>query len=158
MSGGPEEPIIEREGAFKVTVQSGGRNLNNFEHELVHHVSLNRVKLSELQRFAHSEKIAIPKSDVRGGFMGLSVRPGIPRNILELLGVGPGDIVTALGTKRTDADTSLEKFLLSLGGAPEASLTFERKGEPHKVLFLVEVLPSEGAQLPLQGSPVQQDY
>ena len=129
---------IQHTGNFEVTVRSNGREVKNFNQELVHHLTMSRSSLAELQDYSKREAIATPRRDSRGAFQGLKVRSQVPRTVLQELGIMPGDVVTAFGTKKVEADMSFEEFLLSFDALDEASLTFERKGEAHKVIYSLE--------------------
>jgi hypothetical protein len=142
------EGDIERTSGFQVSVHSNGREVKNFEQELVHRTTLSRQALIELQRYAKNETLTVPRKDERGGFEGLKVRSGVPRPILDTLGLRSGDVVTALGTRKVEPSSSFEEYLLAIGSLSDSSLTFERRGVPHKVIYSIE-----GSGTGAAGSP-----
>ncbi len=147
LSGSSDEPVVERQGAMKVSVLSNGQPLKNFEQELIHRVELDGPGVVRLEEFAAREKIVTPKRDARGGLMGLKVRVGLPPEILKSLGVAGGDVVTAFGVRRAKTESSLGEFVNALHKSPESSLTFERQGVPHKVLITVKgPIPARAAR------------
>ena len=78
----------------------------------------------------------IAARDGRGKVMGVKVgkvRPGA----LTDLGLRQGDIVTAVNAKHASTVRDLGYLYVSLREEKTASLTFEREGQPHKILYYV---------------------
>jgi len=132
----PEPMIIEEQGGFRVSVKSNGREVKDFESDLVHHVLLNSGKVAEAKTElrAVSAQDAVDQFGKRYGFRisGSS----------DTLGLRPRDIVTATGKKSAP---TLEDLVTLVGTLPKGtaeageapiSFTFDREGRPHKTILL----------------------
>lgn len=130
-------PEIQRRGAFEVKVKSNGKEVKDFQQDLVHRKELSRGVLAELQDYSKKAEITFPHKDANGNFQGLKVKKATPPNVLSALGLLAGDVVTAFGMKRVEPDMSFMEFLLSLDALDDSSITLLRKGQAHKVLYLI---------------------
>lgn len=135
------EPVEGQNGQkFKVSVTSGGREVKDFNEKLVQRVAIGPDQVEEVLKM-WPEKVLVPfdgvaARDGRGKVMGVRVgkmRSGSPTN----LGLRPGDIVTAVNAKHASTVRDLGYLFVALREQKTASLTFEREGKPHKILYYV---------------------
>lgn len=148
LSSSPEPGEIERSGHFEVKVKANGKEQRNLQETLIHRRDLDAETLSAVQSFSQRTEIAEPRKDRQGGLYGLKVKKGLPPPVTQALGLEAGDIVTAFGAKRVEADMSFMEYLLSLGALEESSVTLLRRGVPHKVLYSISHPPGQQASKP----------
>ena len=135
-----KEPVLEkREGDFKVSVASNGKAVSNFNEQLVHRVTLSPAELKKV--FVKPPKdIRLPFTaqkifDGRGGIKGVKVTNFRANGGSSSFGLEENDIVTAFGRNHAKSPSDFWLLYQELMKESTATVTLERKGQPHKILF-----------------------
>ncbi len=131
----------KRTGEFKVSVSTDGEDVSNFKTPLVHRVS---VTPQELRRYLSAERNALvlpfqarKVRDLKGGVKGIRVVKIISGK-RTALGLLENDLLTAVGRKHLSGLQDLGKLFSQLQTEKQASLTLEREGKPHKILYYLD--------------------
>ena len=112
----------------KVTVSTSGKEINDFEREFIHRVTLTTRELELVSNFA-----AVQDSfDQFGKGVGLKLLADLPR-----LSMQKGDVLTAIG-KRVIAPGDRFLILKSQIVKGQSSITFLRAGRAYKTLIEVK--------------------
>lgn len=129
--------IIEGGGEYKVSVTSNGRAVEDFQENLVNRVDVSDTLLAaEVARFRKKQPLqGAPEKDNRGKIAGLRIRSIDPASGMWTQALRTGDVVTAVERKKVTRVADLSDVLITLKAKQLATLTFERSGRPHKVLF-----------------------
>lgn len=132
---------IER-SSMKVTVKSSGVEVKDFNKELVERRLLSAEQINNILRF-YPHRLVLPfemikELDSRGGIRGLKIsKVLIPSEALSL-GLYMNDILTAFGKKLAYSPNDFSAFLVELSSFGQSSITLERSGKPHKIIYNCE--------------------
>ena len=138
--GAKNEPeIVGRSGDYAVTVSSGGKELRDFSAPLVHRVSLKKRTVEEMLKF-WPKRLDLPfdgaaERDNRGKVMGVRITSIKPKRDLKSLGLRKGDLLTAAEQKLMTTPRDFVQVLDSLKQSGLGTVTIERDGKPHKILY-----------------------
>lgn len=127
-------------GEFEVSVKADGKAVSNHEQKLVHRVELAQKDLDQVMS-TWPERLNIPFSseaekDVRGDVVGL--RLSWSGSALPTLGLQDGDVLTAVGKRHAQNLRDLSGVIFALENRELASVTIERQGQPHKLLYYLK--------------------
>lgn len=134
------EPVTGKNGErYQVSVSAGGREIRDFSTPLVHRLSLPSRAVDQMLK-AWPDRVDVPfdgstARDTRGKVMGVKVARLRSTQATELLGLRQGDIVTAVNAKRATTVRDMGVLLNELREKKSATLTLEREGRPHKILY-----------------------
>ncbi|MFN8392420.1 MAG: PDZ domain-containing protein [Bdellovibrionota bacterium] len=137
-SSNPPEPNYEvrADHQFKVSVYSDGREVKDFNAPLVHRVDLTAAQLAQIG--GTPMKLPFQASSEKDGLGKVSgvrvLRPKAGDNP-SMLGLQEKDLVTAVGTVRVKSVDDFRTLFDQLRGSKSASITVERQGKPHKILY-----------------------
>ncbi len=139
MSLSDSEPIqSKRTGQFEVSVTSGGEKVSNFHTPLVHRVT---VSTRELDAFLAPDRktILLPFKarkvrDLKGEVKGIRVVQ-IDSVKTNSLGLRDNDLLTAVGRVHLKQPQDMSLLFSDLQREKQATLTLEREGKPHKILY-----------------------
>jgi hypothetical protein len=134
---------------FRVSVASGGKVVENPSDELVHRVGLTRANI---RAYMNSSKgtgnlpfTARTEYDSRGKPMGLRILQLNRESSLSFLGLKEKDLVTAIGPRLISEPQHILYLFDDLSKSKRSSMTVERSGKPHKILYeLQEPSPETG--------------
>lgn len=133
----PSQPLPDR--SFRVSVESGGKPIENFEENLIHRITLTDKDV-DTALASPSGGLNLPfeltrELDSTGAIKGLrvvSIQPG--RGSLAL-GFRRGDVVTAVNKIHLKQPSELRTVFESMRERKLVSITLERAGVPHKILL-----------------------
>lgn len=131
----PGPVILDSE--MQVSVSTNGKPVQNFETALVHRISVPKKFASNLL-VSSAKGIPLktaPEKDQNGKITGLRIRSSQDSSVLSTLGLQPNDLITAIGQKHAEKPTDLVDLFQSLVQTKEFSITLERSGMPHKILY-----------------------
>lgn len=131
--------LEQRRSGFKVSVETGGKPVADFSTQLVHRVVLTPEQIDTVMA-SWPDRLylpfeAQPDRDTWGKICGIKVTRMKSDSNLPNLGLKLGDRVTAVGVSHTKESRDLWKLFDQLRRNSEASLTLEREGKPHKILY-----------------------
>lgn len=136
-----EQPEPERTHRFEVSVKTGGEAVKDFNTSLVHRIILNKDEFNALLlRTRNKQNVTFvfsPDRDSKGGVKGLKVSRAEQR-YATMLGFGQGDLITAVGKAQMKNQDPLRVLLNDFQATKKATLTLERNGKPHKILYYLE--------------------
>lgn len=131
----------KRSGEFKVSVSTDGEQVSNFRTPLVHRVSVSprelRAYLSEDRQALVLPFQARRVRDLKGGVKGIRVVK-ILSGKRSALGLIQNDLLTAVGRQHLSGLQDLGTLFTVLRTEKQASLTLEREGKPHKILYYLD--------------------
>jgi len=127
---------IQRGHDYRVSVYSDGKEVKDFNSALVDRLILSRQAMEILS----SKQSAIPLSgrperDNRGQSSGVRITAGENPKGLAMFGFREKDLLTAVGTRRAQSIDDLRYIMPALEKEKMASVTLERNGKPHKILY-----------------------
>lgn len=141
-------PVLER-GDLKVSVRTNGKPVTNFQTPLVHRVEMTAVQ-SLVYFDPKSGRLQLPfiaqaEHDDRGKTTGIRVvrrsspagtssTPGAGNDPAKL-GLADKDLITAVNHTKVSEPTDIAALFTELRKSRTASMTIERGGVPHKILF-----------------------
>jgi hypothetical protein len=135
-------PNLIREDSYRVSIKSNGVEQKDFNQQLVHRLS---VKSSELKLMSANgqENLLLPFSfesslDLSGNLSGLKIKSTKTYPGVNSLGLQPGDLITAFGLVKPNGRSDFWKLFVDLNKDKQASITLQRAGRPHKILYYVE--------------------
>lgn len=124
---------------FKVSVESGGQEIRDFEKSLVHRVVLSSAQVSSaLSDWPQSIQLPLvtrPELDSAGGLKGFRVMNKLSTPGLSDLGLERGDVITGVGKRPIAELRELGVVFESVRENKLISITFEREGKPHKSFY-----------------------
>lgn len=118
---GPKPEIV----ASKVTVSTSGKEVDDFEQDFIHRVTISSNTVSQISRFSQVQE----SFDQFGKCVGLKLLADLPE--LSML---KGDILTAIG-KRVIKPGDRFLILRNQISNGQSSITFLRSGRAHKTLI-----------------------
>jgi len=139
MSAPEPKYTLEHERDYKVTVYQDGREVKDFNNPLVVRVNVSPALLASL---AHAPTElpfnAVRENDNHGKAKGLRIHSGKagPAGAMSL-GLKERDLVTAVGQKRIEKLEDFRLLASELNATKMASVTLERDGKPHKILYYI---------------------
>ena len=124
---------------MKVSVSTNGTPVKNFQDSLVHRIDLTALELARFQN-PHTQRLQLPftaqpERDGRGKTMGVRIPKGSDSKQVAKLGLKPDDLITAVGRKIAHQTEDLSNLFVELRKKKMSSMTVERNGVPHKLLF-----------------------
>ncbi len=130
------------ESEFKVRVVSGGEVQRDLEQELVHRVELSKEDIRTALR-SWPTSLQIPFSgkvqrDAQGELIGVNLSATTQTSMLPRLGLEDNDLLTAVGKKRAESIKDLYFLFEALADKNFASVTVQRNGKPHKILYFLQ--------------------
>ena len=129
-------------GKYEVSVKSGSSDVKNFEQSLVHRVELKKrdldVMMSSMPDGINIPFSSSPQRDIRGGVTGLKLHSLGGSQNLPNLGLREGDLLTAVNKDHIRDLKDLSKLVGALKAENAASMTLERGGQPHKILYYLK--------------------
>lgn len=140
LQNGSDVGPVARSGEYRVSVSKEGRALSNFEQELVHRVQVTQREIDAVLS-KWPAQLNFPFSGVvvpsgASGVLGLRVVFDVSHTAGGFTwGLASGDLITAVGTVPVVKMNDLIKLVSELRSNRRASLTVQRDGVPHKVLY-----------------------
>lgn len=129
---------LEREHDYKVSVYQDGKEVKNFQTPLVQRVNISNAMLSSLAKAPGDLPFnGVKEKDNRGKITGLRIHSGKSAQAAMALGLKEKDLVTAVGQKRIQQMEDFRLLAKELNATKTASLTLERDGKPHKILYYI---------------------
>ncbi len=131
-------------GDFKISVESGGVEVKDFNQPLVHHIYLSSEQIEEVvsehqiilsSRKSKGDLGAKPQLDGQQQVMGVAITSSNLESMLAPIGLQRGDLITAIGRRHFRDFADLPGLFLELDDKGVATLTFERQGVPHKNFY-----------------------
>ena len=124
---------------MKVSVSTNGAPVKNFQDSLVHRIDLTAQDLARFHN-PHTQRLqlpftALPERDGRGKTMGVRIPKSADSKQVAKLGLKPDDLVTAVGRMIAHQAEDLANLFVELRKKKMSSMTVERNGVPHKLLF-----------------------
>lgn len=133
-----EPPQTTRRGRFRVSVESNGKPVADFNDKLVHRVELQPREVQRLFPKGRATPNLPFKAkkvfDSRGSVRGLKIT-GIKGAPAPSFGLVENDLVTAVGRRQAKSPDAFMQLFQDLEKDKQSSLTLERSGKPHKILF-----------------------
>ena len=129
---------IEREHDYKVSVYQDGKEVKNFQAPLVQRVDISNAMLNALAKAPGDLQFnGVREKDNRGKISGLRIHAGKGAQAVSALGLKEKDLVTAVGQKRVQQMEDFRFLAKELNETKTSSLTLEREGKPHKILYYI---------------------
>lgn len=135
-------PAAKRDGQFKVSVSTDGKPVEDFKQPLVHRI---RVRPAELRSIsgAQGKAMSLPFNakrviDLQGKIKGIRVLNVRPPYGTQVLGLQNNDLITAVGLRHVDHPNDFSLLFNQLRSEKQATMTLERDGKPHKILYYLE--------------------
>lgn len=133
---------VQRGRSYDVSVYSDGKEVKDFNKELIHRVELPaRVVASLSQQGSRLPIDGRTERDGRGNVTGIRVITSKQGASPAVLGLRDKDLITAIGARRVRQTEDLRTLFTSLAKDKSTTLTLEREGRPHKILYYL----SQGA-------------
>ena len=132
----PEKYEVRRAGDYHVSVYSDGKEVKDFNSALVERLIISRQAIDIL----NSKQTQIPVSgkperDNRGQSAGVRISTGVNPKGLSMFGFREKDLLTAVGNRRAESIDDLRYISPTLEKGKVATVTLERNGKPHKILY-----------------------
>lgn len=134
------QPTIEQTGNYKITVLNDGEAVADFNKELVHRVFLTQPQIEALeQKFNQPDTIKLKNEkslaeDIVGVF---PISSDV--QLFRTLAFERGDVLTAVNRQRISAESFAKLFFESLKQNQETTMTIQRRGMPHKLIYIKNV-------------------
>jgi general secretion pathway protein C len=138
------DPAVEASPAarphrFRVSVASGGKVVENPSDELVHRVAITPANMRAIINSSKDQgKVPLngrAEYDNRGKPMGLRILQLNRESSLSSLGLKEKDLVTAIGPRLVSEPQHILYLFDDLRKSKRSSMTIERSGKPHKILY-----------------------
>lgn len=130
-------PHIEQTGNYKVTVVSDGEEVKDFNNALVHRITLSDFQIEIMkEKFNQPEKIKLKnEKSLAGDIVGVfPISSDV--QLFRQLAFERGDVLTAVNRQRITAESFAKLFFESLKQNQETTMTIQRRGIPHKLIYV----------------------
>lgn len=134
-----QKPSFHQTGNYIVTVVSDGEKVSDFNRDLIHRININSKQLDKLKgeiNDANKLNLTIDKT-LAGEIVGISVVAS-DYALLETLGLEQEDLITAVNKTRANNTSAIQLFIPTLEADSKASITIQRRGQPHKLLYFLQ--------------------
>ncbi len=127
---------IQRGHDYQVSVYSDGKEVKDFKTALVQRLILSPQAIAALSRNQRPLPVAGKQErDNRGQTSGVRISAGDNPRGLAMFGFRERDLLTAVGARRAESIDDLRSIVSVLTREKVASVTLERNGKPHKILY-----------------------
>jgi hypothetical protein len=131
---------VQGDHQFKVSVYSGGKEVKDFNTQLIHRVDISPEQLKRVFG-ADDRQLRLPftgtgEKDRFGKIAGVRVgRFQSPEGGPQAFGLKNQDLITAIGVQRATSIDDFRRLGKELSTTKSSSITLEREGRPHKILY-----------------------
>ena len=132
------EIIRDPDRPYKVTVSTGGKEIQDYQKKLVHRISISEEEVKQIRATWIADR-TLPNAQLSftldNELAGIVVLKSTDKLSLNRFGLRKNDLIIAIGVRRTSSIGDLFRILDTLEKEGNISLSLARKGEVHKVIY-----------------------